>query len=123
MSGLALRQLLPTRAGAGLPDGPCELWIIIADADGTVMGASPIRGQLTWMWRGGRFGLAYGVTRVVVENPGEPAKALIVAARPEEHRWVPLWPIGLDAPPGKLRPRDTVTVMEGMIAFDPAHNH
>jgi hypothetical protein len=125
VSGLALRWLLPARPGEALPDGPCELWIIVADAAGLVMGASPISGQLTWMWRGSKFGLAYGVTRIIVENPGEPARALIVAARPDQHHWVvPLWPISLDVPPGsKLRPGDTVTILDGMIALDPADHH
>lgn len=103
-----------------VPDGPVELWFAVYDAGGTLLGAAPATGPLTWCWRDGRLCLAYGHVRVVLSRPGVYDHAVIcaVSVMPQGSPFAPLWRIGLGEP-HELRAGDDIHILDGVVAIIP----
>jgi hypothetical protein len=103
-------------AGAG-QDGAAELWVAVFTAEWTLMGAAPAPPRLALLWRDGRLCLNYAPVTVPVIRGGWYHSAVLVAVMRGARQYKPLVAVSLGKP-AKLRPGDTITVAEGLIALD-----
>ncbi len=106
------------RAGAEMPAGPVELWVVIVTGDDEVMGAAPAT-RTGWRWVGGRLCYQYGPVQVPVLFAGRYATGHICAVSEQARVYRPLWAVGLGEPQD-LRAGDTLTITDGYITISPA---
>ena len=109
------------QAPQGLPEGPVELWLIVAGDDGTVMGAGPMTQAPSWCWKDGRLAIDYSPVRIPIRQRGRYARGLIVAVSRESGTWAPFCPVGLSGgrKDRELRAGDEMTMTDGVLALYP----
>ena len=94
-----------------------ELWVAVFDVDGEFMGAAPATARPAWEWRAGRLSLNYAPVIVPVRFGGWYKTGVICAVIPSARAYRPMWPVSLGEPQ-RLRPGNTITITDGLIAID-----
>jgi hypothetical protein len=103
-------------AGAG-QDGRAELWVAVFTAGWTLMGAAPAPAHPGLIWRDGRLCIDYAPVTVTVRRAGIYQTGVICAVVPGARQYTPLVPVSL-GPPNHLRPGETITITDGVLALD-----
>ena len=101
-----------------IPPGPVELWVAVFDTDGEFMGAAQAPPRLATTWRAGQLAFAYTPLQVVMQRGGWYKTGVICAVNRQARAYRGLWPVSLGEP-GELRPGDTITITDGVIAVTP----
>jgi hypothetical protein len=107
-------------AGPG-QDGKAELWFAVFDSAWTLMGAAPAQAYPRLLWRAGRLVLDYSPVLITIRRGGVYEHGVICVVMPGARQYRPMWRIALDPgrPRHKLKPGDTMTVVDGWIALNP----
>lgn len=103
-----------------MPEGPCELWMLLLCDRRELLGARLIEGPPEWLWRTGKLCVGYGPVTVHAQRRGRLGGALIAAVNRDAGAWAALFGVGVGNAAGTmLRPGAAVHITDGAISLTP----